>query len=211
MMKKTKKKIISSVVFFILAFFLAFYIIFSAFASNKATVKYFYMKGFLVGSSSMEPYIMTNDVIFTRKVKEENISEGDIITFETYVEENNFFGKIVVTHYVGKIEEVDGVKTFKTQAYKDFNTDNYDENWLNENKEKTDITYDDIIGKYAFKIPKIGFIILFIQNIFKSPIMLVLVVLNIAIIYALYKMIKPKKIITEDESSTKKDSIEKTD
>lgn len=208
-MKKTKKKILSSVVFFLLTSFLAFYIIFSAFASNKATVKYFYMKGFLVGSASMEPYIMTNDVIFTRKVKEENIKEGDIITFETYVEENDFFGKIVVTHYVGSIEEIDGVKTFKTQAYKDFKTNNYDENWLDENKQKTDITYNDIVGKYAFKIPKVGFIILFIQNIFKTPFMLVLIVLNIGIIYALYKVIKPKKIITEDEVSNEEDSKEK--
>jgi len=39
--------------------------------------------------------------------------------------------------------------------------------------------------------------------------MLVLIVLNIEIIYALYKVIKPKKIITEDEVSNEEDSKEK--
>ena len=199
-MKKCKRIQIRSIIFFIITFILAFYILFSAFASNKQTINVFQIKGFRVASPSMEPYLMTNDIVFVRKIKEKNLKEGDIITFETYVEENGFFGKIVVTHYIGSIEEKDGETIYKTQAHRDLNTDNYDENWLDKNKQQIDLTFNDILGKYAFKIPWIGHIIVFIQNIFKNPVLLVLAFLNIAIIYALYKVFKTKKNNENDDA-----------
>lgn len=194
-----RKAIIKSIIFYTIALILSAYILFSAFATHKQTINVFFVKGFRVGTPSMEPYLMINDVVFAHKVKEKDLSKGDIITFETYVEENGIFGKVVVTHYIGDILEEDGKIIYKTQGHRHLNTENYDEQWLDKNKQKVEITYEDIIGKYAFKIPWIGHLILFIQNIFINPILLGLIALNIGILYTLFKFLKHKKEDDKDD------------
>lgn len=195
-----RRTIIKSIIFYTITLILGTYIVFSTFATHKQTINVFFVKGFRVGTPSMEPYLMTNDVVFAHKVKEKNLNKGDIITFETYVEENGFFGKVVVTHYIGDIQEKDGKTIYKTQGHRHLNTENYDEQWLDVNKEKVEITYEDVIGKYAFKIPWIGHLILLIQNIFRDPVLLGLIALNIGIIYTIFKFLKHKKEDKKDDN-----------
>ncbi|MFA7589244.1 MAG: signal peptidase I [Acholeplasmataceae bacterium] len=194
-----RRTIIKAIIFYTITLILGTYIVFSTFATHKQTINVFFVKGFRVGTPSMEPYLMTNDVVFAYKVKEKNLNKGDIITFETYVEENGFFGKVVVTHYIGDIQEKDGKIIYKTQGHRHLNTENYDEQWLDKNKVKVEITYEDVIGKYAFKIPWIGHLILIIQNIFRNPVLLGLIALNIGIIYTIFKFLKHKKEDDKDD------------
>lgn len=192
-MKVKKTKLIKAIIFYALTIFLGGYIIFGFFASAKQTVNVFYFKGFRVGTSSMEPVLNVNDVVIARKVKQDNLKIGDIITFETYVYEFGKIEKVIVTHYIGDIQELEGKTIYKTQGYQFKDTDSYDEVWVNKDKEPVEIEFENIIGKYAFKIPAVGALIVFIQTIFKDPILLGLVVLNITIIVVIIKMIGKKK------------------
>jgi|BioPla2DNA2_1021312.scaffolds.fasta_scaffold134495_1 signal peptidase I len=206
-MKRSKRKLVGTIAFYSLVVILGFYIIFGFVVTNKQMVNTLYIKGFRVGTKSMEPFLKVNDVVFAKKASEKDLKEGDIITFETYIKEGSFFGKVVVTHYIGKIEEVDGVNIYKTQSYSDYKSETYDEHWLDKNGNKTEITYDNIIGKYAFKIPWVGAIIYFIQSVFKNPILLALIIVNIIIIYVIIRLLIPKK----DEEKISEERLEETE
>ncbi len=91
---------------------------------------------YIIVSPSMKPTINPGDLIFVRKVNVDKIKEGDIITF------NN--EDIVATHRAIKVDD----KTITTKG---------DSN----NVEDYPIDKKEVIGKFTFAIPKIGYIFSF--------------------------------------------------
>lgn len=99
-------------------------------------------KNFIVLTGSMKPTLNVGDIVFVKETT--NINEQDIISFKV---EN-----VIVTHRVAEIEKIDGKNFYITKG--DANSDN--------DTELISIEY--VEGKYAFKIPLLGNIILFFQK-----------------------------------------------
>lgn len=106
--------------------------------SSKSDKIYDFVKfrSYIIVSPSMEPTINAGDMIFVKKVNVDKLEEGDIISFN---KEN-----IVATH---RIINIDG-DTVTTKGD-------------NNNLEDTPIKKSDVIGKYSFRIPKIGYVFSF--------------------------------------------------
>ena len=171
------------VLFYAIVLFLAYYVFLQVFMPER-TIDYIGFKSFVVLTPSMEPDINVNDMIIVKKTRKKNIEAGDVITFEVYVEE---FGKeVYVTHYVAEIDRSGDEVIYHTQGAQ-AEEGEYDE-WTDENDQDINITYDDIAGVYAFKIPNLGFF----TRMFQDPFMLAFITVDLVIIYFLVKTIIKK-------------------
>jgi len=139
---------------------------------------------FIVLSNSMEPVLNQNDLIIMHEIKESEIKVGDIISFNVYIPE---LGKdAYVTHYIGDIKETDSGKVYYTNG--SFQEDGEYDEWKDKDNQPYDITYQDIKGKYVFKIPYVGFV----QSAFRNNVILSLVIANGFVLYILWEYIKEK-------------------
>lgn len=134
-------KIISTIIYIIIipVIIFNFTLIIKSFLNPDETPDFFGYKSFVIISGSMEPNIMTGDAIFIKEVPQSEIQINDIISFSQ--------GKSVVTHRVIEIIEEQGVKKYKTKG------DN------NNTEDKELVTYEQIEGKYQFKINNFGDIV----------------------------------------------------
>ena len=100
---------------------------------------------YVILSGSMLPTIEIKDVVVTKKIAEDRLEIGDIITF---ISPDPRFGGISVTHrIIEKIyDETQGVYKYRTQG------DN------NNVADGTPVSNDYILGKVILKIPKLGYI-----------------------------------------------------
>lgn len=100
---------------------------------------------YVVLSGSMLPTIQVKDVVVTKKIAEERLEIGDIITF---ISPDPRFGGISVTHrIIEKIyDETQGIYKYRTQG------DN------NNIADGTPVSNDYILGKVILKVPKLGYI-----------------------------------------------------
>ena len=99
---------------------------------------YFGYTPFIVQSGSMEPAIETGSIVFTN-TKDTDVAVGDIVTYRIGVGtdmENRVTHRIVALNETG---------TFTTQGD------------ANDNPDLHEVAQEDIIGTYAFAIPKAGF------------------------------------------------------
>ena len=131
---------------------------------------------YVVLSGSMLPTIQVKDVVVTKKIAEEELEIGDIITF---ISPDERFGGISVTHrIIEKIYDEDqGIYTYRTQG------DN------NNVADSVPVPNVNILGKVILKIPKLGFI----QDILASKggmIIFVLIPCLAILSYDIVKMIR---------------------
>ena len=100
---------------------------------------------YVVLSGSMLPVIQINDVVVTKKVPEEELEIGDIITF---ISPDDRFGGISITHRIidRLYDEEQGIYTFKTQGD------------ANNVADGVPVPNANILGKVILKIPKLGYI-----------------------------------------------------
>ena len=175
---------IKSGFFYIIVFVLLAYVLLSFFSPDKV-IDYFRFRPFVVLTQSMEPVINVNDIIILTKPKEEELNEGDIISFVAYIPELS--ERSYVTHYIAKIDVTDNGETiYKTQG-EGRAVGEYDD-WKDALGSPTDITFEDIEGVYLFKIPFIGYI----SVLFKSRMLLGLVIINGFLIYFTISYIRRK-------------------
>jgi signal peptidase len=137
---------------------------------------------FVVLTDSMDPVIKPDDLIILKDAIEEELKVDDIITFEVYIAdigETSF-----VTHYIAKIEEINGTTIYRTRGIK-IPEDQY-ELWYDDLGNPIFITLDDIVGEYVFRVPYFGYI----QKGLTNPIIVGLLLVNGGIIYLLYRYLK---------------------
>lgn len=153
-------KIITAIVYIILipSIIFNFTLIIKSFIHPNKTPDFLGYKSFVIVSGSMEPTIMTGDAILVKEVPQEEIQVKDIISFSQ--DDTN------VTHRVIEITEEDGIKKYTTKG----------DNNHTEDKEK--VTYEQIEGKYQFKINQFGIV----TQILKSKITLIVLILWIVFI-----------------------------
>ena len=139
-------------------------------------------KAYIITTDSMTPSINAGDVIIVKKVQEEKLQVGDVITFQKQDK--------VITHRITNIEEQDGKKVYTTKG---------DNNNLEDNET---IEYANIEGKNVLTIPKLGYII----HILENQIVFLLIVLILLILLFL-KIEKDEKM--ENRREKKKIEQEK--
>ena len=141
------------------------------FSSKNATIfNVARFSNFVVLTGSMEPGISPGDYITIRKVNPDKLKVNDIVTYK--------INQVVVTHQIVKI---DGDK-ITTQGTANNVADN-------------PISKSDILGKYVFKLPKIGYIMAFLSSI--SGLILIIGVTAIAIFWELSDPERGRKIAIE--------------
>ena len=131
---------------------------------------------YVVLSGSMIPTIQVKDIVVTKKIPEEKLEVGDIITF---ISPDTRFGGISVTHrIIDKLyDDSLGIYTYKTQG------DN------NNIADAVPVPNSNILGKVILKVPKLGYI----QDILSSKgglIVLVLIPCLAILSYDIMKMFK---------------------
>lgn len=132
---------------------------------------FFGYKGFEIVSRSMEKTINKKDIIFIKKVNQNELNVNDIISF------NN--GQEIITHRIIKIEYQDGKKIYTTKG----------DNNRYEDKEK--VEYEQIEGKYIFKINKLG---IFIDILTNRYVLIILFIILLLILIHISKIRKRKKL-----------------
>ncbi len=110
----------------------------------ESTPDLFGYKSYVILSGSMRESIQIQDVVIVKVVEEEELEEGDIISFR---EDDS-----IVTHRIVRIEHEDGIKKYITKG--DYNN----------TEDKGIITFSDIEGKVVGIIPKIGKILILLQR-----------------------------------------------
>ena len=124
-------------------------------------------KSLLVRSGSMEPTIMTGDVILIKAMEE--YIEKDVVTFKEQ-------GERIVTHRILKETEKEGSVEFITKGDANRSIDN-------------DIVKpENIMGKVIFVVPKLGFLATFVR----TPLGLMMIIIIPAILIVLDRVIKLK-------------------
>lgn len=101
-------------------------------------------RSFLVQSGSMEPTIMTGDIIVIHG--QSNYVLRDVITFKDS-------GDRIVTHRVAEINQENGMTKISTKGD------------ANRSEDFDNITYDRILGKVVFVIPKLGYLVAFSKSL----------------------------------------------
>ena len=162
-------KKISRILFWVILIIVAIYSTFmiaQRLIWKDKTPIFFGYKNFIVLTGSMKPTLNEGDIVFVKESKE--IQKDDIIAFR---EENS-----VITHRVYEIYQEDGKDYYITKGDANSGTDTQL------------LSSSDIEGKYVFKIPFVGRIILFLQK----PVGII-VLFAILIVALAVSSIKPKK------------------
>ncbi len=164
-------KTISTIMYIILIplIIFNFTLIIKSFLYPNKTPDFFGYKNFVIVSRSMEPTIKKGDAIFVKAVPENEIANNDIISFMQ--------DGVNVTHRIIEIREENGVKIYKTKG------DN------NNTADKEEITYNQIEGKYQFKINQFGIV----AKILKSKITLAILIILMIMIYWFQARTQKKK------------------
>ena len=135
-----------------------FIIIIKTIINPNEVPDFFGYKDFMIVSGSMEPTIMTGDAIIVKEVPESELHENDIISFRDK--------NIITTHRIIKIEK-QGNRTLYTTKGDNNNT---------EDREK--ISYEEIEGKYQFKLEGLGIIIKILQSKVTLLILVAILLIN---------------------------------
>ncbi len=128
---------------------------------------------YVVLSGSMVPNIMIKDVVVTKKIPEEELEVGDIITF---ISPDQRFGGISVTHKIidKRYDEEAGVYKYRPQGD------------ANNVADSVPVPNANILGKVILKIPKLGYI----QDILSSKGGLIILVLLPCLVILSYDIMK---------------------
>ncbi len=100
---------------------------------------------YVVMSGSMLPNIKVKDIVVTKKVPEERLSEEDIITF---ISPDERFSGITITHRIidKYYDSTLGNNYYKTKGD------------ANNIADEAPVPYDNILGKVILKVPKLGYL-----------------------------------------------------
>ncbi len=131
---------------------------------------------YVVLSGSMEPAIHIKDIVITKKIPEEELEIGDIITF---ISPDTRFGGISVTHRIIDKYYDDSIGSYSYRTQGDAN--NIADSAL--------VPNSYILGKVILRVPKIGYI----QDLLASKGGLIIIVLIPCLVILSYDIMKVLK------------------
>ena len=168
--RKRTKQIVKKLLFVIIIILLynIFLITKSTFDKTDAKSMFGY-RAYVITTNSMEPTINVGDIIIVSGIEKDKIKTDKIVTFE----QNNQ----IITHRIVGIEETEKGSKYVTKG------DN------NLTKDTEEISYEQILGTIVLKIPRIGNIILLLED----KVYIILLLNLILIIYINTKRVEEKK------------------
>jgi signal peptidase I len=122
---------------------------------------------FAVTSGSMEPKIPTGAIVSVMKIPPEEVKEQDIITYQK--KGPNDSKPTVVTHRVVKVTKQEDERTIKTSEGKEekktvvlytFKT----KGDANSSEDAYDVSAGEVIGRYQWHVPYLGYVTSFAQT-----------------------------------------------
>lgn len=157
---KTKDRIatLENIIMYILIAMLSIYFIMIFWSNFSKNGSDFQLNSFVVVSGSMMPTLDVNDLIFTIKEEKDKLQQGSIISF--------YQNDHIITHRINNVIEQDGQTYYETKG--DNNNDIDDEL----------VQYDDVVGRYLFKIPKLGYLIKNLQTQIGIVVVIVLLLIR---------------------------------
>lgn len=174
---KTVLKVLSWIVLIfliLLATILIYYVVSSKIYEAKGKKYEPLISLYTIISPSMEPNINVYDVVLTKRVKPEEVKEGDVITF---ISSSTLGEGLTITHRVKSVIKTEGDIKFRTQG------DN------NPIPDSALVTSNNLLGKVVFTIPFLGYIQFMLQS--KSGwLFFLLIPAIIVVIYDVVKVIK---------------------
>lgn len=143
-------KIVGNVVLVMMMFFALIYM-FSIKLNPTDAPKFFGYKPYVILTNSMVPTLPVGSLVIDHAIDEDDpIPENTPITFKAELQGQEVF----VTHYFRYIDQSDGYERYMTQG-EGYQEGQYDD---------FEIHREDIVGTYAFHIPYLGRIALFLQS-----------------------------------------------
>lgn len=133
-------------------------LIVKSYINPNETPSFFGYKNFIIVSRSMENTINKNDVIITKEVTQENIHQDDIIAFYQNGE--------IITHRIIDWVYEDGEMKYVTKGDNNIHAD------------KEFVSYEQIEGKYLFKLSGFGVILKILQNPITILLLFIILILN---------------------------------
>lgn len=147
--------------------------------SSKGISKSPLLNAYVIVTESMVPTINVNDAIIVKRVKNNTLDIGDIITFSS---NDIYFNGLTVTHrIVGKKLDVDGNYIYRTKG---------DNNSL---EDTALVDLDNIYGKVVLRLPKIGYV----QGFVSTPLGFVLSILIPVLMVVYYEAWRIYKTIKQ--------------
>ena len=144
---------------------------------------------YVIVSGSMEPIIKVRDAVIVKRCTENDIREGDVITYRSLDEA--FYG-ILITHRVVNIEESNGERVYITKGDH------------NETIDRKPVSFGQIQGKVIMRIPKIGYLKYFLIDYYGW--ILAVLVPSVAIIsYDIVKLFR--KVGKKEEEKKNKERL----
>lgn len=141
--------------------------------SSRGITKNPLFNAYVVITESMVPTINVNDAIVVKRVKNNTLDIGDIITFSS---DDIYFKGLTITHrVVGKQLGIDGHYIYRTKG---------DNNVL---EDTALVDSDSIYGKVIIRLPKVGYIQSFVASPFGFIISIIIPVL-LVIIYEVWRV-----------------------
>lgn len=194
---KTVLKVLSWIVLIfliLLATILIYYVVSSKIYEAKGKKYEPLISLYTIISPSMEPNINVYDVVLTKRVKPEEVKEGDVITF---ISSSTLGEGLTITHRVKSVIKTEGDIKFRTQG------DN------NPIPDSALVTSNNLLGKVVFTIPFLGYIQFMLQS--KSGwLFFLLIPAIIVVIYDVVKVIKlsnVKQRLNETLKEKEKDEV----
>lgn len=147
--------------------------------SSRGISKSPLLNAYVIVTESMVPTINVNDGIIVKRVKNNTLDIGDIITFSS---NDIYFNGLTVTHrIVGKKLDVDGNYIYRTKG---------DNNSL---EDTALVDLDNIYGKVVLRLPKIGYV----QGFVSTPLGFVLSIIIPVLIVVYYEAWRIYKTIKQ--------------
>jgi signal peptidase len=140
-------------------------------------------KPFIVLSGSMEPTILTGDLVLTKEIATETIAKNDIITFK--IDKDT-----VVTHRVTEVVNKDGVLSFLTKG--DANT----------GSDASEVKPENLEGKYLGRVGGLGRFAMFLQ----TPIGMLVFVVTPLCLFIVYDVVGRRR--RSKQKSTREAELE---
>lgn len=136
-------------------------------------------KPFIVLSGSMEPTIMTGDMVLVKETDTQNLQKGDVIAYKS--------GEAVITHRIMEVKQEDGKTQYITQGD------------ANDSEDTLPVEASAVEGRYVGRIPGFGNVAMFMQ----TTTGMILFVVCPLILFILYDIIRRRVAGAKENSRTK--------
>lgn len=146
-------------------------LIIQAIIKTSETPNFLGIKTYVIISGSMEPNLQIGDIVIVKKVAQNELEKGDIISYRQ--------GQSVITHRIAEVIDKEGEVEYKTKG------DN------NNAEDSGTISYEMIEGKVVKHISQVGKIAIILQK--KGTIIFIILILYIYILYS--SSIKKKRAL----------------